>query len=117
MVIIFKLNLSEDISLNNNIKILILLSFSSKFADIDACQTKPCHNGGSCFDRFEGYICACPEGFAGVNCEIGEDTNSISWKTFTMSSKIKWFHMQTKFINLGIQIFNMLKIQDLIKEI
>ena len=35
------------------------------------CLSSPCHNGGSCMDLFNSYICHCPNGFDGINCENG----------------------------------------------
>ncbi len=36
----------------------------------DACQSKPCYNGGNCFSQGgSSYICSCKYGFQGVKCE------------------------------------------------
>ncbi|XP_019643256.1 PREDICTED: LOW QUALITY PROTEIN: protein crumbs-like [Branchiostoma belcheri] len=34
------------------------------------CVSEPCMNGATCLNVTGGYQCTCPEGFAGVNCEI-----------------------------------------------
>lgn len=34
----------------------------------DACLSAPCHNGGTCVDADQGYVCECPEGFMGLDC-------------------------------------------------
>ncbi|XP_051532915.1 protein crumbs homolog 2a [Myxocyprinus asiaticus] len=41
--------------------------------DINECESKPCHNGGSCEDMVNGYMCLCAEGFAGLECEVNID--------------------------------------------
>ena len=88
-----KCEIANNISVNNSIEKLYHKSFVYEFADTDACQTKPCYNEGRCFDRFEGYICACLEGFEGVNCQLGEDTNSISLRAISMYNCYCVFHL------------------------
>ena len=39
-------------------------------SDIDDCMESPCNNGGTCKDGVASYICICPNGFAGQDCEI-----------------------------------------------
>ncbi|CAH1272075.1 CRB1 [Branchiostoma lanceolatum] len=34
------------------------------------CVSEPCMNGATCLNVTGGYQCTCPDGFAGVNCEI-----------------------------------------------
>ena len=36
---------------------------------LNACERRPCENGGVCFLLESGYRCECPENFEGVNCE------------------------------------------------
>ncbi|XP_067648024.1 cubilin homolog [Eurosta solidaginis] len=43
-------------------------------AEPDACNSKPCHNGGTCTMHINNtYRCACPRGTTGPNCEIVRD--------------------------------------------
>ena len=42
------------------------------YADINECASNPCVNGGTCKDEIGQYVCACPGGFSGNNCEIGK---------------------------------------------
>uniref|UniRef100_A0A4W4FPV2 EGF-like domain-containing protein n=1 Tax=Electrophorus electricus TaxID=8005 RepID=A0A4W4FPV2_ELEEL len=43
--------------------------------DINECESNPCHHGGTCTDRSNGYTCHCPAGWVGGNCEI-----HLQWK-------------------------------------
>ncbi|XP_011668857.2 cadherin EGF LAG seven-pass G-type receptor 1 [Strongylocentrotus purpuratus] len=37
---------------------------------LDFCHSKPCVNGGTCERTDDGYVCVCPLGYAGTNCEM-----------------------------------------------
>jgi hypothetical protein len=37
--------------------------------ELDACQSQPCHNHGTCSPKPGGFHCACPPGFVGLRCE------------------------------------------------
>jgi Notch-like protein len=36
--------------------------------DIDECQSNPCANGGTCYDKPNGFKCLCLRGFYGSRC-------------------------------------------------
>lgn len=43
------------------------------FADVNHCESGPCQNGGTCFNRTgPGYSCTCIHGKTGPNCEFGK---------------------------------------------
>ena len=41
-------------------------------ADIDECASAPCHNGGTCVDQINGYLCQCASGYTDLQCQTGE---------------------------------------------
>uniref|UniRef100_A0A8B9IB86 Sushi, nidogen and EGF like domains 1 n=1 Tax=Anser brachyrhynchus TaxID=132585 RepID=A0A8B9IB86_9AVES len=45
------------------------LSRSLLSAEVDECQSEPCKNGGTCRDLPGSFVCFCPEGFVGIQCE------------------------------------------------
>lgn len=52
-----------------------VISFNALFslsADVNECHSSPCHNGASCTDEINGYLCTCMPGFVGTNCAIGK---------------------------------------------
>lgn len=49
------------------------------FAAVDKCLSSPCKNRATCTRNIDTYICKCPPGFHGYNCEKG-------WKSLLMFS-------------------------------
>ena len=45
------------------------------FLTDNLCDNSPCQNGGSCYAETASYICLCPHGFSGSNCEHGKFDN------------------------------------------
>jgi collagen type VI alpha len=37
--------------------------------DVSLCASNPCQNGGTCREDIKQYICTCPSGVSGKNCE------------------------------------------------
>ena len=61
-------------------------------ADIDHCESNPCHNGGTCTDRLNGFICTCRFGFHGSRCEtsIKAAKYQIQKPSLSMSKFVAW---------------------------
>ncbi|RLW02478.1 hypothetical protein DV515_00007259 [Chloebia gouldiae] len=47
-----------------------LLTLLSSLQDGDQCNPNPCKNGAVCKDEINSYVCWCPAGYEGKNCEI-----------------------------------------------
>ncbi|KAM9020761.1 uncharacterized protein PRD47_004353 [Ara ararauna] len=39
------------------------------YSDPNQCDSNPCHNGGTCDDQFQDYVCRCPVEYEGKSCE------------------------------------------------
>lgn len=50
---------------------IILSCFVGKMCNIniDECAINPCHNGGTCVDRVNGFTCLCREGYHDTTCQ------------------------------------------------
>ncbi|KFQ23872.1 Coagulation factor IX, partial [Merops nubicus] len=46
------------------------MEFWKTYIDGDQCESNPCKNGGVCKDGVSSYVCWCPAGYEGRNCEI-----------------------------------------------
>ncbi|KAI4882168.1 hypothetical protein NFI96_021725 [Prochilodus magdalenae] len=46
------------------------MEFWVGYIDGDQCVPSPCQNGGTCEDGMSAYVCWCPMGFNGKNCEL-----------------------------------------------
>ncbi|XP_060105865.1 coagulation factor IX isoform X1 [Heteronotia binoei] len=46
------------------------MEFWNGYIDGDQCASNPCTNGGKCEDQVGYYICWCPAGYEGKNCEL-----------------------------------------------
>jgi len=65
--------------------------------DIDYCQSDPCMNGATCLTTTGRYFCACPAGFTGFRCEVGESVMlcNYCWSENSMVHllTILYFHL------------------------
>uniref|UniRef100_H9GQ52 Zonadhesin n=1 Tax=Anolis carolinensis TaxID=28377 RepID=H9GQ52_ANOCA len=46
-----------------------LANFTRGCFQVTPCLSSPCQNEGTCLDESEGFLCLCPEGYAGPRCE------------------------------------------------
>ncbi|XP_077338987.1 coagulation factor VII [Lithobates pipiens] len=53
-----------------------LKAFWSTYTDANDCLSNPCLNGGICSDQFQLYVCTCPEGYEGRNCETNVEEST-----------------------------------------
>lgn len=54
--------------------------FQPASVDVDECASYPCQNGGTCEDQINSFICRCPPGYTGIQCETGtEESLPQSW--------------------------------------
>lgn len=78
--------------------------------EINECLDNPCQNNASCIDQIGGYICACPRGFVGFQCE--SKVNYICYylidlhmTKFCFHLEISWF-IGTFFLSLHHMAWN-----------
>jgi hypothetical protein len=95
---------SDSICLNTSICLCPLHKFGSKcYLQYTSCNrpTNPCQNDGQCVpmnDRInhESYICLCPDGYTGTNCEYTSIRIDINLRTNLVPSII-FAHFITTF--------------------
>ncbi|XP_068233350.1 neural-cadherin-like [Palaemon carinicauda] len=54
--------------------------------DEDVCFSGPCKNGGICHNQKPSYVCQCPEGFKGNNCQMKEEISSLHPSVTSMAA-------------------------------
>ncbi|XP_044515299.1 fibulin-7-like [Gracilinanus agilis] len=52
---------------------------------IDDCASHPCTNGGTCVDDVQRYICLCPSGWIGSNCQTPATSYWVSLSNSSFS--------------------------------
>jgi len=51
-------------------------------SDVDNCSPDPCQNGGICTGVANSYICTCPAGYTGDNCQTAVDCAIGEWEAW-----------------------------------
>lgn len=67
-----------------------MLSFliSSLLASVKACDSSPCHNGGTCVNSGDSFTCICKDGYEGPLCEADiNNCNPFPWYIHNLSLK------------------------------
>lgn len=58
----------------SNFECECLTGFSGRYCEKPKvylrCSTSPCRNGGTCVDGPSGYMCICPYGYEGIDCQV-----------------------------------------------
>lgn len=55
-------------------------SCSSAVASIKACDSSPCHHGGTCVNSGDSFTCICKDGYEGPLCEADiNNCNPFPW--------------------------------------
>ena len=47
------------------------------FVDYSHCFSSPCSNGGNCHAELNSYVCQCPPGFTGTDCETSINISRV----------------------------------------
>ncbi len=45
---------------------------------VNDCLSNPCENGGTCYDKVDGYTCVCQTGFIDDHCITGMYTTPLT---------------------------------------
>ena len=52
---------------------------------VNECASNPCSSNATCYDRHTGYLCLCPAGYYGINCQEGINMPKLFWRcSFTL---------------------------------
>ncbi|XP_048195279.1 cadherin EGF LAG seven-pass G-type receptor 1 [Perognathus longimembris pacificus] len=62
------------------------------------CDGTSCQNGGTCVNRWDTYLCECPLGFGGKNCEQAmphaqrfSGESLVSWSDLDITISVPWY--------------------------
>ncbi len=80
-----------------------LIFFSSSLYLVLGCVLNLCQNGGLCQQQTNGYICICPSGYTGQNCQNSKlyliyfkniySVFSCSRQCLHITTMLKWWYM------------------------
>ena len=93
--------------------LLSLISFSFFHSELNPCDSDPCQNGGSCYKYFGqySYICACPDGYDGTDCETGNCFFFLSQFIMCIIGNIRTVLVLPRFLWMK-QIFRDMNLKD-----
>ena len=69
-----------DAIVNQRIRNVMCVDFVILAADVNECESNPCHNGGQCVDGISDYTCTCADGYSGLVCDSGEFLRNNSFR-------------------------------------
>uniref|UniRef100_H3BZ58 Cadherin EGF LAG seven-pass G-type receptor 1 n=1 Tax=Tetraodon nigroviridis TaxID=99883 RepID=H3BZ58_TETNG len=93
-------NLPEDFPVSNRdfVGCMKKLSIDSCSAKKNFCVKQVCHNGGVCVSKWNTYICDCPTGYGGKNCEqvmpspqFFNGQALVSWSDPDITVAVPWY--------------------------
>lgn len=54
-------------------EVLLYMNLFYCTTEINECESNPCINDGTCFDRVNGFDCLCATGWQGPQCQLNTD--------------------------------------------
>jgi len=86
---------SLNIAVNGSVQV-VLSKYQAAVVCANPCKNKPCANNGACTANGYGYQCACPIGYSGLRCEVGQLIYAIyvkflNYEQFIFMLKLRWW--------------------------
>ncbi len=95
----------KEKTITYNIVYILLLAFHS-VPGVNACNSNPCQNNGTCQSSEGGYTCVCTPGWSGATCEDATSMDcspfySFNSKSYVIQKKVLLEHEQAS-IDMGL---------------